>query len=248
MILPLLILAVAFLYHDAVVADKRLVELISLVDNSKNVYTFTSINNYKNLVTKGDRDYDLFVFLTASKNVGCAVCQDWEDAFVEVAQAYKSQLNGRPERIFFTMGKFDTVPDIFRLYNLNHAPLILYIPHDLQDADKMYSKLTMNLANMEAAFPDPIAQFVTQRSGHKVEIIYSQWPKIVGLGSFLLFSLVAGRKVALILVPIFRRFKWFWFLFSIFLYGLGVSGSIYSYLRNVPNHGYNSKTKAIQYF
>jgi hypothetical protein len=100
----------------------------------------------------------------------------------------------------------------------------------------------------EAAFPDPIAQFVSQRSGRKVEIIYSPWPKIMALIGFLVFVAVAGRRLAIILVPILRRYKWFWFLFSIVLYGLGVSGSIYSYLRNVPNHGYDQKTRKPIYF
>lgn len=65
---------------------------------------------------------------------------------------------------------------------------------------------------------------------------------------FLAVLAVAGRRLALIFVPILRRYKWIWFVVSIVLYGLGVSGSIYSYLRNVPNHGYDQKTKQIVYF
>ena len=44
--------------------------------------------------------------------------------------------------------KDDTVPDIFRVYNLNHAPVILYVSYDLQDTKKIVPKLTMNLANL----------------------------------------------------------------------------------------------------
>ena len=65
---------------------------------------------------------------------------------------------------------------------------------------------------------------------------------------FLVFLAIAGRRASLIFVPILRRYKWLWFIFSIVLYGLGVSGSIFSYLRNVPNHGYDQKTKSIVYF
>lgn len=46
------------------------------------------------------------------------------------------------------MVKFDTVPEVFRSYNLNHAPLIIYVPFDLQDTSKIIPKLTMNLANL----------------------------------------------------------------------------------------------------
>lgn len=60
--------------------------------------------------------------------------------------------------------------------------------------------------------------------------------------------IVAGRRLALIFVPLLRKYKWFWFIFSLALYGLGVSGSIYSYLRNVPNHGYNQRTRKPEYF
>ena len=198
--------------------------------------------------------------------MGCAVCQDWEEAYVEVAQTAKQQIPN--ERIVFGLVKYDTVGEIFRDYNLNHAPLIIYVSRDLKDTKKLIPKLTMNLANLvsyqttsvvrfrltnvttlqEAAFPDPIAGFVTQRSGRKVEIIYSPWPRILKLGGALLFLAVSGRRLSLIFVPILRKYKWIWFVVSIVLYGLGVSGSIYSYLRNVPNHGYDQKTKKIVYF
>jgi hypothetical protein len=236
-----------FFIYLTCAADKRRDEIKSAVSSSTNVLTFNSFSTFKKLVTKGDRDYDIFVMLTASKNVGCAVCQDWEDAFIEVAQAYKAQLNGREEKMFFSIAKYDTLPDVFRLYSLNHAPLIVSIPHDLKETTKITPKLSMNLANMESAFPDPIATFVSQ-SGHKVEIIYSPWPKIMALSVFLVFSLVAGRKVALIFVPILRRYKWLWLILSLVLYGLGVSGSIYSFLRNVPNYGIDQKTKNVIYF
>lgn len=65
---------------------------------------------------------------------------------------------------------------------------------------------------------------------------------------FLLILGVAGRQLALIFVPLLRKYKWLWFIFSLVLYGLGVSGSIYSYLRNVPNYGYDQKTKKPVYF
>ena len=89
---------------------------------------------------------------------------------------------------------------------------------------------------------------MTQRSGRKVEIIYSPWPKILTLCGILVVSGIAGPRLAVIFVPLLRRYKWLWFIFSLVLYGLGVSGSIYSYLRNVPNHGYDQKTKRPVYF
>jgi len=226
--------------------DERYEQVLKLVDSSTNVLMFTSANSYSKFVQNPGRTYDFFVMLTASKNVGCAMCSEWEQAFVEVAQATKQQQPN--EKILYGIVKYDTVPDVFRSYNLNHAPLIIYVAHDLQDTKKIVPKLTMNLANLEAAFPDPIAQFVTQRSNRKVEIIYSPWPKILTMVGVLAFGGVAGRRLALIFVPLLRKYKWIWFIFSLVLYGLGVSGSIYSYLRNVPNHGYDQKTKRPIYF
>jgi hypothetical protein len=242
----LLLAAIAIFSFLGVAAEDRYKEVAKLIEPSTNVLTFTSATTYKRFVQKSGRTYDIIVFFTASKNVGCAMCEDWEAAFIEVALTAKEQLPD--EKIVFSIVKYDTVGEVFRLYNLNSAPVVTYVPHDLQDTSKMMPKLTMSLANLEAAFPDPIAQFVAQRSGKKLEIIYSPWPKIVALGGFVLFCLVAGRQVALIFIPLLRRYKWIWFLFSIVLYGLGVSGSIYSYLRNVPNHGYDQKSKSPVYF
>jgi hypothetical protein len=93
---------------------------------------------------------------TASKNVGCATCSEWEQAFVEVAQTAKSQQPN--EKMAFGIAKFDTLPDVFRGYGLNYAPLIIYVPHDLQDTKKIISKLTMNLVNLVRLFADIIPQ------------------------------------------------------------------------------------------
>jgi len=240
----------ALLVREATAAKSesgdRWAQLQQLVDQSSNVLTFTSVNSYTKFVQNSGRNYDIFVMLTASKNVGCAMCSEWEEAFVEVAGTAKAQQPN--EKIAFGLVKFETLPEVFRSYSLNHAPVILYVAHDLQETKTIVPKLTMNLANLEAAFPDPIAQFVTQRSGRKVEIIYSPWPRILTMCGVLVVGTIAGRRLALIFVPILRNNKWLWFIFSIMLYGLGVSGSIYSYLRNVPNHGWDQKTKRPIYF
>jgi hypothetical protein len=249
MIRTLLLLVVActlLLVSMETVADDRFSELAPLVNPSTNILTFTSANSYKKYVQRAGRDYDIFVMLTASKNVGCAACSDWQEAYAEVAQTAKQQQPN--EKIVFGLVNYDTLGEVFRIYNLNHAPVIIYVPADQQDTSKMIPKLTMNLANLEAAFPDPIAQFVSQRSGRKVEIIYSPWPRILMMCGFLLVAALAGRYLSLIFVPILRRYKWFWFIFSIVLYGLGVSGSIFSYLRNVPNFGVDQKTRKPIYF
>lgn len=229
-------------------AASKLDELRNMVAGKEsNVISVTQFNTYKKLVTTTDRNYDVFVLMSASKSVGCNLCSAWEEAFQDTAKAYKAQLEGRDESIFFMQVKYDSNPDVFRLYNLNHAPLIYYIAHDLKDPEKSSPKNTMNLAQMDTPFPDPIANFVSQRSGHKVEIIYPVWPKLLTLFGLLVFLAVAGRSLALVFVPLLRRFKWFWFIFSLVLYGLGVSGSIFSYLRNVPNYGLDKNRKPVYF-
>jgi OST3 / OST6 family, transporter family len=74
------------------------------------------------------------------------MCAEWEQAFIEVAQTAKSQQPD--EKIAFGIVKYDTLPEVFRSYNLNHAPSIIYVPFDLQETKKMLPKLTMNLANL----------------------------------------------------------------------------------------------------
>lgn len=224
-------------------------ELMAKVSPTTNVADLRNLADYKKFITRSGRDYDVFVLLTASKVVGCHVCPDWEAAFEEVALTYKSQLGpDQEERILFARVTYNSVPDVFQMYKLNHAPMLLYVSSGNKKPETLDPKASMNLANLEAAFADPIANFVSQRSGHKVEILYPVWPKLVTLAAVLLCSGVFGRRLALVLVPVLRKQKWFWFAFSILLYGLGVSGSIFSYLRNVPNYGVDPKTRQITYF
>jgi hypothetical protein len=74
------------------------------------------------------------------------MCSEWEQAFVEVAQTAKSQQPN--EKLAFGMVRFDTLPEVFRIYNLNYAPLIIYVAYDQEDTKKIIPKLTMNLANL----------------------------------------------------------------------------------------------------
>lgn len=214
--------------------------------DSSNLVKFRKMDHYKEYVMKSRRSYDVFVLLSAGKQVGCVVCSEWEDAYAEVAKAYKDQLKGE-QNIVFAQVKYEEVGDVFKVYNMNFAPVLLYFAKNNEETSKADPKLMMNMANLETAFPDPIATFVSLKSGHKVEVFYSPWPKIVALGVGLAVLLVLGNRLALVLVPVLRRYKWFWFVVSIVLYGLGVSGSIFSYLRNVPNFGVDSK-RNIQYF
>ncbi|KAH9252020.1 hypothetical protein BASA81_010002 [Batrachochytrium salamandrivorans] len=247
--LLLLLLVLAVLVSSQSLGNAKRQEFMAKVSPSTNVADLRNLADYKKFITRSGRDYDAFVLLTASKVVGCHVCPEWEAAFEEVALTYKSQLSPEAEeRILFARVTYNAVPDVFQMYKLNHAPMLLYVNSGNKKPDTLDPKASMNLANLEAAFADPIANFVSQRSGHKVEILYPVWPKILTLAVVLVGAGVFGRRLALVLVPVLRKQKWFWFVFSIILYGLGVSGSIFSYLRNVPNYGVDQKTRQITYF
>lgn len=87
------------------------------------------------------------------------MCAEWEQAFLEVAQAAKAQQPN--EKLAFGIVRFDTLQEVFRSYNLNYAPLIIYVAHDQKETKSIIPKLTMNLANLVSFQPVEIQDLPT---------------------------------------------------------------------------------------
>lgn len=226
---------------------KQREEVISLAAK-RTVIPIKNMAQFRKIVTPSARSYDGIVLFTASAKVGCARCPDSEQMFAEVADT-AAQL--KDESIFFFQVSFDTSQDVFAAFQLNHAPVVLWIPseakHDGKDLLKLIPARTLALSQLESYTPDSIAAWVSARTGRKIEIYHSPVFRITVFVSILLTLAVFGKYLALHLVPRLRRAKWAWFLLSLMAYGLGVSGTIYSFLRSVPQYGTDGRGN-VQYF
>jgi hypothetical protein len=210
-----------------------------------NVITITSTKHFKNLLASPTRSHETIILFTASTKVGCHRCPETEEMFREVA---KAGLEHGENRLFFAQIMFDENQELFsHVFKLNHAPVILYIPsdsrHDGSDLLKLPTSRTFALSSMEDYTADSIASWVTARTGIKVEIYHSPFFRIFAFTSFLLSLLVSSKWILLHVVPWARNHKWFFFQLSILAYGLGVSGTIYSFLRGVPAVGVDGNGK-----
>jgi len=179
--------------------------------------------------------------------VGCTVCAEWEKAYAEVALLARRQLGAMSENVFFAQVSYSQAPEAFNKFKLMHAPVLTFFASD-SEVKRLVPKDTTDLTRLDIVFPDPIAAFVSKAIGKKVEIVHSPWQRVAVLTFFMLFCIFGGRRFLLIFVPLMRRSKWLWLVVSIFLYGVGVSGLVYSYLTGVPNYAKDPKTGTIQYF
>ena len=78
---------------------------------------------------------------------------------------------------------------------------------------------------------------MSSRTGYKFEIYYSPTSRVLTFVGVLVALVASSRWLLVLIVPRLRKAKWLWFAISMAAYTLGVSGTIFVYLRGMPNKG-----------
>ncbi|ODV64301.1 OST3/OST6 family protein ASCRUDRAFT_30105 [Ascoidea rubescens DSM 1968] len=244
---------ITFLIQDANCFKSEQISKILKKNGNPSILKLSS-RNYKNIICE-DRDYHLFVYLTATNpQINCVTCFQFQPIYEILASSYskenninsiKDSQNGDETPIFFAIADFGVSQnqrEIFQSYKITSVPkLYYYSPTNVTKNDLIadvhdeyvfsFSSSTIDKDEVLGDFRNWIYETTNQRIKIYKPINYS--------------NIFLTSVISIIIVFIFKTFystilnkvllnKNVWSSFSILLIILFISGYMFNTIRNVP--------------
>lgn len=202
----------------------------------KHVMEIESAAQFDEIVSSIHKPYHLMVLFTSGgkKGIVCDVCPEVDKAFKATAEGYWEELARKRQilesKLFFLRVDYDRVKSIFVHHEVFSIPQIVYFPPS--DANPLlpgpFPLEWLFPVNTQAVTPSSIASFASSRS---------QIPVSVSSNALETFNMVVwGAIILQILKAIVSNFdvvfqKNTYILLSIGIYGVAVSGFMFSIIR-----------------
>lgn len=213
-------------------------EMRSLVASLGNGYIRLSDANYKKHLY-GHREYDLILFMTSqAPQLNCALCREYTPTFEAAAhlffQTYPNGVDSGND-VYFLYADFLDGRKLFEEMGLDTIPKLFYLPPSpATTKDTVFVKETSQFPFYQGDFLELTLQWITQVTGHNVEI---HTPPDYG-------KMAVNAVAAFATVLLFRRYRShvFAIFLSSFVWGTGtiilvllfISGQMFNQIRSVP--------------
>lgn len=216
-------------------------KLLQLNKNARsNVIDMNDVS-YPEFGVAKERDYSLFVFLTAASPMyKCAMCRSADPEFELLATSFKKMEKELDHDIFFVRVDYMDSPKTFQGYELTSVPVIFYIPPSTADSNEKPYEVSMKdrlyITSGSETSAEHMAAFVHDTVGVDISIHRSQLTLYVTIIAMFAAVLASIRPVIthLDLILSLIRIKGFWLIASLGVYTCSISGFIFDIIRSPP--------------
>jgi len=203
-----------------------------------------SADEYRYFIDESPRPYDVVVFFTAPK---CAMCDDIEEELNNVFNLYKkggaiypySDGNNKQRAVYFVKVVFEEATrSIFMAFNFRSVPhIFVSTPKMLRlkenEKGEYYRNYLWQISMSDGTLTSQkLLEHVNKKTGRNVEYkesILNLLVVLIVLGSFLGVGVLAFLKFR----PFFLNSK-LWFIGSMLVYFICMSGIVYNIIHGVP--------------
>jgi thiol-disulfide isomerase/thioredoxin len=199
--------------------------------------------NFSKFITLRPRDYTAVIMFTAlGPKYQCEICSRVAGTFTEVASNYQNQFdfNGTnaEERLAFFIVDVDSARSTFQDMQLETVPRFFILPPREEGAAKL--KMGDYEFEVQRALEGPasIMEEISKLSGVKMVPTVDPKPLLVLLSivAVLLSLLISAASTDISKAIFWYRNKYLWMTITTLCFCVGVSGSLFCYIRGAPNY------------
>eukprot|EP00596_Hydrurales_sp_CCMP1899_P005636 CAMPEP_0119035636 /NCGR_PEP_ID=MMETSP1177-20130426/2795_1 /TAXON_ID=2985 /ORGANISM="Ochromonas sp, Strain CCMP1899" /LENGTH=408 /DNA_ID=CAMNT_0006994205 /DNA_START=65 /DNA_END=1291 /DNA_ORIENTATION=- len=199
--------------------------------------------NFSKFITLRPRDYSAVLMFTAlGAKYQCDICNRVAGVFTEVASMYQNQFdfNGTDakDRLAFFIVDVDTARSTFQDMQLETVPRFFVLPPREEGASKL--KMGDYEFEVQKAMEgsSSIMEEISKLSGVKIVPTLDPKPLLVILSAvaILLSLLISAASPDISKAIFWYRNKYLWMTITTLCFCVGVSGSLFCYIRGAPNY------------